>query len=75
MGNDPGPGREKRRFPPAGAAVVAARGAQLRRGTAPRHHGGPVLSGKYRRVRHGPEQDREELGLGNAGVRLGFWAQ
>lgn len=64
MGNDPGPGREERRFPPAGAAFVVAGLAAVP------HDGGPALSGKYRRVRHGPEQDREELGLGNVGRRL-----
>lgn len=71
MRNDPGPAREERRFPPAGAAVEVARGARRRRGAAQRHHGGPVLSGKYRRVRHGPEQDSEELGFGECGRATG----
>lgn len=51
-------------FPAGGSCGCGwAKGSELH------HHGGAAVSGKHRRVCHGPEQDREELGPGEADTR------
>lgn len=51
-------------FPAGGSCGCGwAKGSELP------HHGGAAVSGKHRRVCHGPEQDREELGPGEADTR------